>query len=258
MRSYFSIVLAALVAGFTASAVHAEPAHKTDVRKKLVLLIAEPEYDTAKTLPAFASQFLEKEFRVVTVTGGAGEEQTGFANFREIADADVLVVSVRRRTPPKEQLDLIRAHVREGKPVVGIRTASHAFALAKGQTLAPGHADWPEWDAEVLGGNYTGHHAKTMPTTVTAAASGDPLLRGVTTPFRSTSWLYKASPLRAGAHVIATGAVEGQPPEPVAWCFTRADKGRTFYTSLGHPDDFREPAFQNLLLNGIRWAAGMR
>jgi type 1 glutamine amidotransferase len=27
-----------------------------------------------------------------------------------------------------------------------------------------------------------------------------------------------------------------------------------FYTSLGHPDDFAEPAFRRLLLNGILWA----
>ena len=42
--------------------------------KKLVMLIAENEYETAKSLPAFAAQYLEKDFRVVIVsgTGGAG------------------------------------------------------------------------------------------------------------------------------------------------------------------------------------------
>jgi len=42
-------------------------------------------------------------------------------------------------------------------------------------------------------------------------------------------------------------------PEPVAWTNTYHG-GRIFYTSLGHPDDFKLPPFNRLLLNAIRWA----
>lgn len=70
--------------------------------------------------------------------------------------------------------------------------------------------------------------------------------------------LYKTSPLAGGTTVLLTGRVEGrEPPEPVAWAFTRPGGGRTFYTSLGHADDFELPDFQRLLLNGVYWAAGL-
>jgi type 1 glutamine amidotransferase len=53
-----------------------------------------------------------------------------------------------------------------------------------------------------------------------------------------------------------TGSVPGQPAEPVAWTFQRADGGRSFYMSMGHPGDFENPAFVRLLTNAIAWAAG--
>lgn len=229
-----------------------------DARKKLVMLIAEPEYDTAKTLPEFAAKHLAKDFRVVTVTGSTAAGQTAFDNLQEFADADVLLVSVRRRTPPKAQLDAIRRHIQAGKPVVGIRTASHAFALNRGQALADGNADWPQFDAEVIGGNYANHHGKGPPTHVTLsdpANAPHPILEGVTVPFDSESTLYRNTPLRPGAKALITGTIPNQPAEPLAWTFTRADGGRTFYTSLGSPSDFKNPSFTTLLRNGLLWAA---
>jgi type 1 glutamine amidotransferase len=66
------------------------------------------------------------------------------------------------------------------------------------------------------------------------------------------------SPLATGAQVLLTGRVEGvEQPEPVAWTYVPATGNRVFYTSLGHPDEFRSPEFRTLLANGIYWAAGM-
>jgi type 1 glutamine amidotransferase len=53
-----------------------------------------------------------------------------------------------------------------------------------------------------------------------------------------------------------TGQLEGQPAEePVAWVNTAKNR-RVFYTSLGNPDDFKQPFFRRLLLNGILWSLG--
>ena len=228
-----------------------------DTRKKLVMLIAEHEYETATTLPEFAAKHLAKDFRVLTVTGSLAPGQTAFDGINEIADADVLLVSVRRRTPPKAQLDAIRRHIMAGKPVVGIRTASHAFALGRNQTLADGNADWAQFDAEVIGGNYSNHHGKaaTRVTSTDSANATHPILKGVTLPFDSEATLYKNTPLKAGATSLLTGTIPNQPPEPIAWTFTRPGGGRTFYTSLGGPSDFKHASFVTLLRNGILWAA---
>jgi len=225
--------------------------------KKLVMLIAENEYETATTLPAFAAAHLAREFSVITAAGSTAAGATTFADVSAVASADVLLVSVSRRPLPPEQLAVIRRHVAAGKAVVGIRTASHAFSPVKNQPLLPGLDQWPEFDAEVLGGNYAGHHGKGPVLRVTASDPTRPLLRGVPATFDSSAWLYRNTPLRPGAEVLLTGAIPGQPAEPVAWTFRRADGGRTFSTSLGLATDFKNPAFTRLLANGVRWAAGL-
>jgi type 1 glutamine amidotransferase len=224
-------------------------------RKKLVMLVSEPEYETAKSLPVFATRHLQNDFRTVVVSGPFNGNDNAFDKMSELVDADVLLVSVRRRTPPTAELELIRRHIAAGRPVVGIRTASHAFAMSAKQKMSPGGADWPEWDAEILGGHYTGHYDAGPITTIRAVDPAHPILQGVILPFLSEATLYKTSPLQPGAQAVLNGSIEGQPAEPIAWTFTHRGGGRVFYTSLGHPSDFSNPAFARLLKNGIIWAA---
>jgi type 1 glutamine amidotransferase len=234
---------------------------KQDTRPHVVMLIAEDEYETHKTLPAFAGRFLGKDFRVSMVYSRA-KDPNDLPGLDVVDNADVLLVSVRRRLLKTEQLDIIRRYVQAGKPVVGIRTASHAFATRGGPT-PPGHAAWPEFDRDVLGGNYHGHYSakevKSLGTTIRIAPSATEqgLLTGLgKQEFRVPSWLYKTSPLATGTTVLLMGRMEGGATEqPVAWTFMRKDGGRTFYCSLGHPEDFVQAYFQRLLLNGISWAA---
>ncbi len=224
---------------------------------KLVMLIAGQSYATDRTLPAFADRFLAPQFVVSVVDGAMSHPSHRFTSFAEVQAADVLLVSVWRRAPPREQLDVIRRHVGAGKPIVGIATASHAWTLRPGSAPPPGGDTWPAWGAAVIGGIYTGHRSVKLTTTVTATAPEHPLLRGVVLPFTSKMELNQVSPLQPGAMPLLTGSVDGFPAEPVAWTWIRADGGRTFFTPLGHPDDFAHASFQRLLLNGIRWAAGL-
>ncbi len=233
-------------------------AQSPDSRPKLVLLIGDNEYETERTLPAFIDAHLKDEFRVVVVSAGTAVTNSVFDRMEEVADADVLLVSVRRRLPPKGQLDVIRRHVLAGKPVVGIRTANHAFA--RGRNGQPeGGSEWPDWDRTVIGGNYSGYHPRGLVSRMSAATTPEsPLLKDVSLPFESGAWLYKVQPLQPRAQPVLLATVEGGASEPVAWTFIREDGGRTFYTSLGLPSDFENPSFAALLRNGIRWAAASR
>ena len=229
-----------------------------DQRPHVAVLMAEDEYKTEVSLPAWGREHLGKEFRT-TYLFGNDAERNDLPGLEALEAADVLLVSVRRRVPSAAQLGAIRKFIEAGKPVVGIRTASHAFSLRDGAPPPEGHAAWLTFDPDVLGGHYTGHHG--VGPKVAVSLPGEiphPILSGVDlSQLHGHGSLYKVSPLANSATPILLGTIPDTPIEPLAWVYTNKYGGRVFYTSLGHIDDFAEPAFQRLLLNGVRWAAGL-
>ncbi len=231
-----------------------------DTRPHLAVLIGEQEYHTRDTLPEFCERMLGSDFRLSFVFTEE-KDRNRFSGMELLDEADVLLISVRRRALPSDQMRRLREYVSAGKPIVAIRTSSHAFSLRDGDPPA-GHEVWPEFDRDVLGGNYQGHHGNKLqkdPQTfvkIVGAASQHPLLHAVRTDeFQVASWLYKTSPLGRNTTLLMTGRVEGREPhEPVAWTHVTDAGGRVFYTSLGHPSDLRLPAFQRLLANAVYWS----
>ena len=227
-----------------------------DDRPTVAFLIAEDEYHTETSLPKFATDELQKDCRLVFVYGN-DRERNDIPGIEAIDDADVLVISVRRRALPKDQLQHVRDFVASGRGVVGIRTASHAFSL-RGEAPPEGHAVWERFDPEVFGGNYNNHYGNQLKATVefVGAEKSHPILDELTLDtFQQGGSLYQTSPLKEGTKVLACGHVEGHDPEPVAWIMERSNGGRSFYTSLGHVDDFEHQDVQRMIANAIRWCA---
>lgn len=261
MRPRFVALLACLLACFwyasSLSAADPQPV-TTDDRPQLAIMIAEAEYETSETLPEFAQRFLQNDYRIQYV-GEDPDAENSFSNIASVASADLLLISVRRKTLPTQQLKVVRDFIAAGKPVVGIRTASHAFSL-RGKPSPAGCDQWPEFDAEVFGGNYTNHYPNGKTSTVHSldAVQDHPILAGINDKsFTQIGSLYKTSPLAAGATPLLLGRLDAEaevPEEPVAWTFQRADGGSSFYTSLGHRTDFENPVFQKLLRQAIDWA----
>jgi nicotinamidase-related amidase len=183
-------------------------------------------------------------------------------NLRILEDADLAVFFIRRRALEPEKMQLIKNYVAGGRPILGLRTASHAFD-AKGNVPREGGgvvaatenageylAQWPEFDKQVLGGNYQGHygHLKTgTDITLVPGMENHPVLKGVT-PFNSPNWLYQNRPLRTGkAQVLLLGSNPGVPDEPVMW----TNGQNVIYTSLGHWDDWKIESFRNLMFNTV-------
>jgi type 1 glutamine amidotransferase len=250
------ILLAAALAGMTLSLAAAPRA------PHVVFMIGEDEYHTWETLPEFARKELEPRGYRVTIVNADSADKNSFPGLVEaLRTADLLVLSVRRRTPPAEQLDAVRAYLAAGKPLVGVRTACHAFALRPTDPPATApRSTWQDFDPEVLGGHYTNHHPDGPPTVVTLAprAGTHPILKGILVErLIGAGSLYKVSPLEKDTTPLLMGTIPDQPPEPVAWTHLYARKqARIFYTSLGHPDDFKNAEFRRLLLNGVEWAIG--
>ena len=227
-----------------------------DKRPTVAFLIAEDEYKTEESLPEFAAKHLGKEFRTQFIFGSE-IDRNDLPGLDALENADVLFVSVRRRVLPKRQLDLIRKHVEAGKPVVGIRTASHAFSLRADMPATENTEAWSTFDPDVLGGHYTGHHGESPRVAISfaPAAEKSPLLAGIDlAQLAGCGTLYKVSPLGSSARPVLIGTIPGQPDEPIAWTNTNKYGGRVFYTSLGHVDDFKQESFNRLLVNALRWA----
>jgi len=207
----------------------------------IVFVSGEDEYHSAETLPTFA-KFVETNYQFNTVYLERKQAPDHFESLDALEHADLLVIFARRMTLPDEQLKKFQKYFESGKPVIGLRTASHAF-----QT-------WLDFDKLVLGGNYQNHYRNDLTPKVTPspAAKEHPILRGVPETFASAGSLYRNTPLQANTTVLLTGTIPDH-TEPVAW--THNYKGaRIFYTSLGHEKDFEDEAFRHLLVNAIHWA----
>ncbi|MEI6713418.1 MAG: ThuA domain-containing protein [Verrucomicrobiota bacterium] len=230
----------------------AEPPRKPHV----FFLVGEPEYHTELTLPAFAKAELEPLGIQSTFSIHTDETTDEFPNLDSLPSSDLLLISTRRRHLPPEQLELIRTYIAAGKPVVGIRTASHAFGKRKGED----EGSWENFDKEILGTTYGGHYGTGLISHVKplAEALRHPILTGFNpAEFTCPSHLYKNTILGPNVTILLEGHVEGEgKQEPVAWVNTR-EKQRIFYTSLGAERDFEVPQFRRLLLNGITWALGL-
>ena len=175
--------------------------------------------------------------------------------------ADLLIVSVRRRALPNRQMKYLTDHLNAKKPLIAIRTSSHAFD-AKKQIPDPENkgkylAQWLGFDNEVLGCNYNGHYGTTTEGTkinLVPAEKSHPILKGLTPAgFKSEGTLYRSSPLVTGATPLLTGRIAGKDPEPVAW--TNTYRGaKIFATSLAHWNDWPIEDFEKLMINAIFWA----
>jgi type 1 glutamine amidotransferase len=231
---------------------------KGDVKKRIAFIIGENEYRTWETLPAFAKKELVwRGYQINFVTASQKTDDFEFQNWEAISSADLLVISTRRRATPRPMMDAIRAHIAAGKPVVGIRTASHGFDPRDKEI--PSERTWRGFDKEILGVEYQNHYGGGSDTLVRqiTGVPRHPILNNVQPEFRSKSSLYRGRKPASTVTPLFNGHTEDgkSEVEPVAWINTR-EKQRVFYTSLGGPDDFADPSFRRLLFNGILWTLG--
>jgi hypothetical protein len=209
---------------FLATLTTADAGDKTKPLR-VCLVSGSLEYDSDASLGAL-QKYLEKNYRI-ECSRAFRKTDSDVPGLDNLDRCDVMVLLTRRLTMA-------------GKPLVGIRTASHAFQ------------NWLDLDKEVLGGNYKMHYpaGPVMGVAVTDAGKGHPILAGVK-PFKSQGSLYRNTGLAKDANVLLTGSIP-EHTEPIAW--TRNYKGgRIFYTSLGHQKDFEDENFVRMIANALFW-----
>lgn len=232
---------------------------KSQEKPHLVFLISEDpnNYEAHETIPKFAEMLKRDHGYDVTVLLGEGERTAfHFPGLEVLDSADLLVVFARRLALPQEQMNAIKDYLAEGKPLVGIRTANHAFSLQESEAPQEGYEAWANFVPDILGCENRGYGPVEPGTDVAIVpeAANHPILKGVEpAPWHSEGNVYLVAPLLdQEATVLLTGK-GGENSQPIAWA-RMANKSRVFYTSLGYPTDFETPQFTNLLINGIHWA----
>jgi type 1 glutamine amidotransferase len=260
-RALCAIALA-VVAGAWTSAQAPAPAKPPHV----VFVTGDDEYRSEITMPMIAAILEARHGFRTSVAKALPRPQTKdhIEGLEALETADLMVVFTRFRALPDAQLKRILSYVDSGKPMVGLRTATHAFLYPEGsphQSLNDG------FGRDIFGQKWITHHGHRSSTDVRIhdASRTHPVLQGVR-PFHARSWLYHVTPLAGDDNTVLLDGTaidsekagreqEFPPTQPVAW--TRQYKGaRVFFTTLGHPSDFDQESMRRLLVNGIYWALG--
>ena len=202
------------------------------------------EYDSEKSL-RFFQNYLAENYPLIETKLIVYQDEDDDPSLKILEMTDVVVLFTRRIRITGENLKRIQDYCQAGKPIMGIRTASHAYQ------------NWLDFDVQVLGGSYEGHfgHGPLSHVEILEMNKDHPVLEDVPN-FDAFGSLYKNPANVKDATTLMIAKTDQDNCQPVAWIRERQISdviGRVFYTSLGHQDDFHIEAFLRLLTNAIFW-----
>jgi type 1 glutamine amidotransferase len=259
--------------------------------KNIVLISGDEEYRSEESLPQLAKILSTYHgfrctvlFAINPKNGTIDPNQLdNIPGLEALDSADLMVILTRFRDLPDDQMKHIVDYVESGKPIVGIRTATHAFQLKTSTTYARYSWNSPDggFGRMVLGEtwiNHHGHHGKQSTMGVLNPKEiHSPILRGIRDgELWSKTDVYEAKlPLPGGSKTLVFGEVlSGMDPKdppvagalndpmmPIAWTKTytgtAGKNARVFATTLGTSEDLLTEANRRLLVNACYWALGL-
>ncbi len=260
--------------------------------RKVVLIAGDEEYRSEEAMPMLGKLLSVRHgfecvvlFSIDPETGAIDpEEQTNIPGLEALADADLMVIATRFRELPDEQMEHVVDYVESGRPIVGLRTATHAFSYQRNPESPYAHwsfrsESWPGgFGQQVLGDTWINHHGRhgreSTRGVVAPAAAGHPILRGVDDVWGPTD-VYGLRNLGDDANVLLLGTVlagmtpddppvegpKNDPMVPIAWTRSYTGGGgkaaRVFTTTMGSSTDFESEGLRRLLVNAVYWGLGM-
>ncbi|MCX6951407.1 MAG: ThuA domain-containing protein [Verrucomicrobia bacterium] len=258
--------------------------------RHLVFLTGDEEYRSEEGLPMLAKILSQRHgFRCTVLfaldpDGTINPDNNKSVPGSEALDtADGIVLALRFRQWPDDAMKRFAAAVARGVPIVGLRTATHAFRFPADSTSSYKHFN--DFGREVLGENWVSHWgANRRGATrgiIEPGAESDPILRGVSDIF-GDSGVYETHPV-AGAKILARGQVllgmkptdaadlqqrkkrksDGQeqgindPMMPIAWTRLHESPGgkpnRVFCTTMGAATDLTNEGLRRMVVNAVLW-----
>ncbi len=256
--------------------------------KHIVLVSGDEEYRSEEGLPQLAKIFAT-HFGFQTTVLFAIDPKTqeinpdvvdNIPNLQAVDRADLLIIATRMRKLPDDQMKHLVDYIEAGKPIVALRTATHAFNSRDGSAYNKygfqNKSDDYEggFGRQVLGETWISHHGKhkSEATRGIIADADHPITRGIKPGdiFGPTDVYGVRLPLPGDSHPIVLGAIlagmnpddevvkdkRNDPMMPIAW--TRTHKGgRTFTTTMGAATDLPSEGVRRMIVNGALWTMKM-
>lgn len=261
--------------------------------KHIVLVSGDEEYRSEEAMPMLA-RILSEHHGFTTTVLFAIDPSTGMINpdfqnnipgLEVLSQADLMILFTRFRELPDDQMKHLDDYFKSGKPVIGLRTATHAFFYQDNMDSPYAHYSWnndePGWEGgfgrKVLGETWVDHHGKHGEEGTRGLINGmlkredHPVLRGVTDIWTYTD-VYGTRILPQNSEVLVWGqSTSGMTPEspvnwsksimPVAWTrsyqLENGKEGRVFTTTMGASVDLQSEDLRRLLVNASFWLIGL-
>lgn len=264
--------------------------------KHIVLISGDEEYRSEEALPMLGRILAERHGFKATVLFAINPEtgeidpnyNKNIPGLDQLADADLMIIATRWRDLPAEQLKPIDDYLKSGKPVIGLRTATHALKPSdpEWQYYADGYAGpKKEWEGGfgrvVLGEKWVSHHGahkkESTRGILAPAGKNSPITRGINDGdiWGNTDVYGVRLPLPGDSQPIVFGQVltgmqpndppvEGKkndPMMPIAWNksyqIPGGKKGQAFTTTMGSSLDLENEALRRLVVNAAYVLLGM-
>ena len=256
--------------------------------KKIVFMAGDEEYRSEESLPMLAKILSQKHGFDTTVLFSIDPEK-GFIDPNQpsnipgteaLADADLLIIALRFRDLPPAQTAPITAFLNAGKPVIGLRTSTHAFAgkMADGGWT---YGDWQKggFGLKILGETWVAHHGAHKKEgargIIDEANASHPVLRGVKDVFAASD-VYTVKNLTGNETILMRGAVtetldpaskpvagaKNELLQALAWIreYTAPNgstKGQAFCTTAGAAVDLVSEDLRRLIINASYHLTGL-
>jgi hypothetical protein len=267
--------------------------------KHVVCLSGDEEYRSEEGLPQLAKILASRHGFKCTVLFPVDPDgtinpnnQKSISNAAALDSADVVIIALRFRKWPDADMKHFADYFNSGKPIIALRTSTHAFDLGKESGYSKYGWRSSEWKGgfgkQVLGETWVDHWARhkveATRGVIPPDARGSVLLRGVEEVFGDTD-VYEAYP-PADARILLLGqALKGMKPDsppadyrrkrstdkqeqgindpmmPVAW--TRLYKNeagkenKILCTTMGSATDLLSEGLRRFLVNGVYWAVDL-
>ena len=259
--------------------------------KQVVLISGDEEYRSEEFLPQLGKILAKRHGFTCTVLFAINSDDGSIdpnnlhniPGLKTLPTADLMIISTRFRDLPDEQMRYIAGYVDAGKPIIGIRTATHAFSIPAGKTYVKYSFNNKEWDGgfgrQILGETWINHHGNHgFQSTRGVIAKGmeqNPIVRGCEDLWGPTDVYAVRLPLPGDCRPLILGQVlEGMNPNdkpvssaknnpmmPVAWTKTyrgaNGQSGRVFTTTMGCAKDFESEGLRRLVVNAAYWCVGL-